>query len=117
MPPHDDPDGRHDRLRRHEHRRICAAVGIFLCGADARIRGRGERVVRRGGRPLVDRFGRYVHLGPEQLARTQTLLARDRWKGIALGRAIPGVRYATVIACGLLKVSYLHYVTAHIAGS
>ena len=26
-------------------------------------------IVRRGGRPLVDRFGRYVHLGPEQLAR------------------------------------------------
>jgi membrane protein DedA with SNARE-associated domain len=74
-------------------------------------------IVRRGGRPLVDRFGRYVHLGPEQLARAETLLARAGWKGIALGRAIPGVRYATVIACGLLKVPYLRYVTAHVAGS
>ncbi len=74
-------------------------------------------IVRRGGRPLVDRFGRYVHLGPEQLARAETLLARGGWGSIALGRAIPGVRYATVIACGLLKVPFLRYVTAHIVGS
>ncbi len=74
-------------------------------------------IVRRGGRPLVDRFGRYVHLGPEQLARAEALLARGGWWSIALGRAIPGVRYATVIACGLLKVPFLRYVTAHIVGS
>jgi membrane protein DedA with SNARE-associated domain len=74
-------------------------------------------IVRRGGRPLVDRFGRYVHLGPEQLARAEAMLARGGWKSIAVGRAIPGLRYATGIACGLLKVPYLRYVTAHIAGS
>ena len=74
-------------------------------------------IVRRGGRPLVDRFGRYVHLGPEHLARAEALLARGGWWSIALGRAIPGVRYATVIACGLLKVPFLRYVTAHIVGS
>jgi membrane protein DedA with SNARE-associated domain len=74
-------------------------------------------IVRRGGRPLVDRFGRYVHLGPEQLARAESLLARGGWGSIALGRAIPGVRYATVVTCGLLKVPFPRYVTAHIAGS
>src|SRR5215210_1163933 len=74
-------------------------------------------IVRRGGRPLVERFGRYVHLGPERLARAENLLTRGGWGGIALGRAIPGVRYATVIACGLLKVPFPRYVTAHIAGS
>lgn len=74
-------------------------------------------IVRRGGRPLVDRFGRYVHLGPEQLTRAEDLLKRGGWWSIALGRAIPGVRYATVIACGLLKVPFPQYVTAHIAGS
>jgi membrane protein DedA with SNARE-associated domain len=74
-------------------------------------------IVRRGGRPLVDRFGRYVHLGPERLARAEALLERGGWWSIVLGRAIPGVRYATVIACGLLKVPFLRYVTAHIVGS
>ncbi|CAN5277256.1 hypothetical protein BH24ACT19_BH24ACT19_16040 [soil metagenome] len=74
-------------------------------------------IIRRGGRPLVDRFGRYVHLGPEQLARSEALLACGGWGGIALGRAIPGLRYATVVACGLFKVPYLRFVTAHLAGS
>ncbi len=74
-------------------------------------------IVRRGGRPLVDRFGRYVHLGPEQLARAESLLGRGGWGTIALGRAIPGVRYATVIACGLLKVPFPRYLAGHIAGT
>ena len=74
-------------------------------------------LVRRGGRPLVERFGRYVHLGPEQLARAEALLSRSGWGGIAVGRATPGLRYATVIACGLLKVSYPRFVTATLVGS
>jgi len=74
-------------------------------------------IVRRGGRPLVERYGRYVHLGPEQLARAEGLLERSGWAGIAIGRAIPGLRYVTVIACGLLRVPYVRYVTAHAVGS
>jgi len=74
-------------------------------------------IVRRGGRPLVDRFGRYVHIGPAQLARAEHLLQRSGWGGIAVGRAIPGLRYVTVIACGLLNVPYRRFVTAHVVGS
>lgn len=74
-------------------------------------------IVRRGGRPLVDRFGRYVHLGPERLARAESLISRGGWGSIALGRAIPGVRYATVIVCGLLKVPLPRYLVGHIVGS
>lgn len=74
-------------------------------------------VVRRGGRPLVDRFGRYVHLGPEQLDRSERMLNRFGWFGIAIGRALPGLRYVTVIACGLLNVPYLRFITAHMVGS
>jgi membrane protein DedA with SNARE-associated domain len=74
-------------------------------------------IVRRGGRPLVERFGRYVHLGPEQLARAEALLSRSGWGGIAVGRATPGLRYATVIACGLLKVSFPRFLSATLVGS
>jgi membrane protein DedA with SNARE-associated domain len=74
-------------------------------------------ICRRGGRPLVERFGRYVHLGPQQLARSEVLLQRSGWLGIAVGRAIPGLRYVTVIACGLLNVPYLRFLTAHVVGS
>ncbi len=74
-------------------------------------------IVRRGGRPLVERFGRYVHLGPDQLTRAEALLSRSGWGGIAVGRATPGLRYATVIACGLFEVSYPRFITATFVGS
>lgn len=73
--------------------------------------------IRRGGRPLVDRFGRYVHLGPDALGRGEALLARSGWFGIALGRATPGLRLPTVIVCGLLEVPYRRFISAHIFGS
>ena len=57
------------------------------------------------------------HLGPEQLARAEALLSRSGWGGIAVGRATPGLHYATVISCGLLKGSYPRFVTATLVGS
>jgi membrane protein DedA with SNARE-associated domain len=74
-------------------------------------------IVRRGGRPLVDRFGRYVHLGPKQLTRAENIMRRGGWTSIAVGRAIPGLRYLAVIGCGLLNIPYWRFVTAHIVGS
>lgn len=74
-------------------------------------------ILRRGGRPLVDRFGRYVHLGPKALARGEALLARGGWWGIACGRATPGLRLPTVVMCALLGVPYRRFITAHIVGS
>src|SRR5919112_5979561 len=64
---------------------LTMASGIGASGLDT--------IVRRGGRPLVERLGRYVHLGPEQLARAEALLSRSGWGGIAVGRATPGLRY------------------------
>lgn len=74
-------------------------------------------IVRRGGRPLIERFDRYVHPGPQQLARSEALLARGGWGAIAVGRAIPGLPYATVVGCGMFKVPYVRFVTEHLAGS
>lgn len=74
-------------------------------------------LVRRGGRPLVERFGRYIHIGPAHLARSEAWLARRGWLGIALGRAIPLVRLPVAVACGLLNVSYPRYLSAQVAGS
>jgi membrane protein DedA with SNARE-associated domain len=74
-------------------------------------------IIRRGGRPLIERYGRYVHMGPRQIERAERLLGRGGWWTIAIGRAIPGLRYLAVIASGLFKVPFFRFVTAHIAGS
>lgn len=74
-------------------------------------------VIRRGGRPLIDRFGRYIHLGPKTLDRGEAILARSGWLGIVVGRATPGLRLPTVVACGLLRVPYRRFITGHICGT
>jgi membrane protein DedA with SNARE-associated domain len=95
-----------------------AAIWFVLLNISSAIGASGlYMIVRRGGRPLIERYGRYIHLGPAQLARAERLMARGGWFSIAIGRAIPGLRYLAVIACGLLKIPYLRFVTAHIVGS
>ncbi len=56
-----------------------------------------------------------MHLGLEQLACSEALLARGVWGAVAIGRASRAC--ATVVACGLFEIPYLRFVTAHLAGS
>jgi len=58
----------------------------------------------RAGRGLVYRYGRYMHLTPERLDRAERWLLRRGSMAIVLGRVTPGLRIATVIACGVFKV-------------
>jgi len=63
-------------------------------------------VAARAGRSLVYRYGRYIHLTPERLDRAERwLLRRGTW-AIVLGRLTPGLRMATVIACGVFEVPF-----------
>jgi len=61
-------------------------------------------VSRRAGRPVVERYGRYVHLGPETLARAEGQIGRLGGRAIVLGRLIPGLRIVTPVAAGTLGV-------------
>ncbi len=57
----------------------------------------------RAGRGLVYRYGRSMHLTPERLDRAERWLRRGGSIAIVLGRVTPGLRTATVIACGVSK--------------
>ncbi|GAC1360641.1 MAG: hypothetical protein NVSMB42_20200 [Herpetosiphon sp.] len=74
-------------------------------------------VVRKGGRPLVDRFGRYIHLKPEHLARIEARLNRRQSTAIIIGRALPGIRLATVIGAGLFNVPYRVFAPSQLLGT
>jgi membrane protein DedA with SNARE-associated domain len=73
-------------------------------------------VARVGGRPLIDRYGRYLHLNARRLERAEAWLERYGVVAIIIGRALPGVRLATVIACGLFKVPYRVFLPAQFVG-
>ncbi|GAC1355178.1 MAG: hypothetical protein NVSMB42_13420 [Herpetosiphon sp.] len=73
-------------------------------------------VARSGGRPLVDRFGKYIHLDEDRLRRTEAWLTRRGLVAIIIGRSVPGVRIVTVIACGLFKIPIGKYLLGQLVG-
>ncbi len=70
-----------------------------------------------GGRSLVYRYGRYMHLTPERLAQAERWLLRHGALAIVAGRLTPGLRIATVITCGVLGVPLRRFVPALAVGS
>lgn len=58
----------------------------------------------RGGRPLLQKYGKYMRLNPERLARAESWFHRRGRLAIVLGYLIPGIRYQTVVAAGVFQV-------------
>jgi membrane protein DedA with SNARE-associated domain len=71
----------------------------------------------RGGRSLVYRYGRYMHLTPERLNRAERWLLKHGALAIIAGRLTPGLRMATVITCGVLGVPINHFLPGLAVGS
>ena len=71
----------------------------------------------RGGRPLLQRYGRYVRLDRAKLERTEAWLQRRPGVAIAVGRVTPGLRNLTVLAAGVFAVPYRTFLPAFALGS
>ena len=70
-----------------------------------------------GGRPLLDRYGRWLHLGPEQLGRAEAWFDRyDDW-AVLVGRVTPVVRSFVSIPAGIFRVPFGRYVVLTLIGS
>ena len=74
-------------------------------------------LARRGGRSLVERLGRFIAIGPEQLDRAEKQLQRHGAMAVVLGRLLPGLRVLTTIACGIFRVPYRVFLPAMAVGS
>src|SRR5687767_401130 len=71
----------------------------------------------RGGRPLLQRYGRYVRLDRAKLDRTEAWLQRRPGVAIAVGRMTPGLRNLTVLAAGVFAVPYRTFLPPFALGS
>lgn len=66
-------------------------------------------VGRKGGRPLVSRYGRYVLITRADVDRAERFLqGRGAW-AIPLGRALPFVRTFISLVCGIVEVPALRF--------
>ena len=71
---------------------------------------------RKGGRPLIVRYGRFLHLDEAKLLRAEELLHRNATRAIFFGRVVPGFRIVTPIAAGVFRVPYLTFLPPLLVG-
>lgn len=77
----------------------------------------GWWIGRSGGRALVERHGRWLHLPPRNLARAEAWFARHGTWAVFLGRLTPVVRSFVSIPAGVLESPLGTYTVLTAAGS
>ena len=77
----------------------------------------GWAIGRWGGRPLLDRHGRWLHLKPENVDRAELWFERHGRAAVFLGRLTPVVRSFISIPAGTLESPIGPYTLLTLAGS
>lgn len=63
-------------------------------------------LMHHGGRGLLQRYGRFLRLSPQRVARMERWFARRERPAIVVGRFIPGMRIPTTVLAGLGGTAY-----------
>lgn len=94
-------------------------VPVLVAGLLAAMGGdnAGYAIGRYGGRELVLRFGPYVLLTPDRLAKAERFFARRGHLVVSLGRFVDGLRQASGIAAGLARMNWRRYLAYNALGS
>jgi membrane protein DedA with SNARE-associated domain len=90
---------------------IAGTVGSYLGSA---ITYWASRLI---GRPLIVKYGRFVLISPKKLERAEHWLARYEAGGVFFARLLPVVRHLISIPAGIVRMNFLTFSFATIAGS
>ena len=71
----------------------------------------------RGGRPLLERRGRWLHVTPENLVRAERWFERWGNVGVLVGRVTPVIRSFVSIPAGVFEMPFLPYTVLTLLGS
>ena len=96
-----------------------AYLGIALAGSIGYTLGAvgGWWIGLHGGRPFLERHGRWVHLNEQKLDRAERWF--ERWEdwGVFLGRLTPVVRSFVSIPAGIFEAPFRRYTVLTLLGS
>jgi membrane protein DedA with SNARE-associated domain len=70
-----------------------------------------------GGRPLVERYGRYVFITPERLDKTTGFFQRHGGKVIVIARFVEGLRQANGIIAGISGLHWARFLAFNALGA
>jgi membrane protein DedA with SNARE-associated domain len=82
---------------------IAGAIGCNLGSALAYEAG------RRGGRPMVERYGRWLLLTSEDLDRSELFFDRFGGAAVLMGRMLPGIRSFIALPAGIAHMPLLRF--------
>ena len=91
-----------------------ATAGALGCNLGSIV---GYEAARFGGRPLVDRYGRYVLLGAHDLDRAERFFARFGGIAVLVCRMLPVVRTFIAVPAGLARMHRVRFHLYTFAGS
>jgi membrane protein DedA with SNARE-associated domain len=74
-------------------------------------------LIRHYGRRPVTEYGHYVGLTDERIERAEAQIRQRGWRAVAMGRMVPGVRLATVVAAATFNVRRATFATAAAASA
>jgi membrane protein DedA with SNARE-associated domain len=77
----------------------------------------GYAIGRFGGHRLVTRYGRYVLLTPERVAKAEAFFDRHGGKVVTVARFIEGLRQANGIIAGLAEMPWLRFLAFNALGA
>ncbi len=77
----------------------------------------GWAIGRYGGRPFVERRGRWVHMSPEKLDKAERWFQRWGDAVVLLGRVAPVVRSFVAIPAGIARMPVSRYTALTVPGS
>jgi membrane protein DedA with SNARE-associated domain len=70
-----------------------------------------------GGRPLVERYGRYIFLTPTRVDRATRFFERHGGKIIVIARFVEGLRQANGIIAGITGMHWARFLLSNIIGA
>lgn len=74
-------------------------------------------LARRGGRPLIHKYGRFIHLNEAKLDKAEAWVKRHGMISVPVARLTPGLRIYTTVIAGVLRVPFKVVLAAVIGAS
>jgi membrane protein DedA with SNARE-associated domain len=93
---------------------LVAIIAVIASSAGSAI---GYAIGVYGGRPLAERYGKYVFLTSERLDKTEEFFKRRGWAVVMLGRFVEGVRQAAGVIAGISEMKFLRFLTFTVIGA
>ncbi len=100
----------------HPHLNV---VVVALAGAAGNLIGSliAYEVGRRGGRPLIERWGRRILIRPHDLDRAERFFERRGDAAVFIGRVLPVIRTFISLPAGIAKMRPVRFSVLTLAGS